>query len=70
MDSNFEKELSALINKYSQENLSNTPDFILAEYLNSCFTAFNKAVKARDRWYVKDKKEMKVGGTGSDPTPF
>jgi len=29
----FEKELTNLINKYSIENGSNTPDYILARYL-------------------------------------
>ena len=57
MDSNFEKELSALINKYSQENLSNTPNFILAEY---------KAIRDRQNWYGNSKKEMKA----NDPTSF
>ena len=47
----FETELEKLINKYSKENDSNTPDFILAKYLNSCLYAFNGAVKRRDIWY-------------------
>jgi hypothetical protein len=29
----FVKELEQLINKYSMENLSDTPDFILAQHL-------------------------------------
>ena len=45
---NFKKELTALINKASMENGSNTPDYILAEYLNDCLSAFDKAVKARE----------------------
>ena len=40
MDS-FRKELSELINRNSMENASNTPDFILAEYLVNCLMAFN-----------------------------
>ena len=47
----FEKELERLINKYSMENGSNTPDFILAEYLRSCLSAFNVAVTKREEWY-------------------
>jgi hypothetical protein len=47
----FEKELEGLINKYSLENASNTPDFILAEYLKDCLSAFNTAVKKRTDWY-------------------
>jgi hypothetical protein len=49
--SNFEEELRSLINKYSKENESNTPDFILAEYLLSCLEAFNTACNERNKWY-------------------
>ncbi len=47
----FLKELEWLINKYSMENGSNTPDFILAEYMFSCLQAFNSTVDRRDTWY-------------------
>lgn len=45
--SRIEKE----INITSSENGSNTPDFILAEYLTDCLVAFDKATKQRDKWY-------------------
>ena len=47
----FEEELTALINSCSQENGSNTPDFILAQYVRGCLAAYNEAVKRRDNWY-------------------
>ncbi len=47
----FEQELTALLNRHSKENFSNTPDFILAEYLTGCLEAFNKTAQARDKWY-------------------
>lgn len=47
----FEKELERLINRHSQENGSNTPDFILARYLSSCLEAWNVGVRERERWY-------------------
>ena len=40
------------INSTSSENGCNTPDFILAEYLEKCLQAFDSAVKARDGWYA------------------
>jgi hypothetical protein len=49
--SDFEQELSSLINRYSQENASDTPDFILAQYLLGCLETFSKTVQARDTWY-------------------
>lgn len=47
----LQKELEQLLNAFSQENPSNTPDFILAEYLLGCLAAYNKALQARQKWY-------------------
>lgn len=55
--SDFEKELEQLINKHSRENMSDTPDFILAEYLNTCLTAYSVAVSSRDHWLTINKQE-------------
>ena len=33
------------------ETESNTPDFILAGYLDNCLEIFNLAVEARDKFY-------------------
>jgi hypothetical protein len=52
----FEKELERLINKHSQENQSNTPDFILASYIRGCLDAFNIAVQQRETWYGRDAR--------------
>jgi hypothetical protein len=49
--SSFGKELESLLNHYSKENDSNTPDFILAEYLRQCLAAWNLAIAAREEWY-------------------
>ena len=49
--SDFERELSAVINRHSKENGSSTPDFILARYLNHCLEAFNMAMRERRSWY-------------------
>lgn len=43
----FEGKLEILINQYSVENLSDTPDYILARYLMNCLESFNIAVGAR-----------------------
>jgi hypothetical protein len=52
--SEFTKALEALINQYSKENISDTPDFILAHYLTDCLQVFNTAVIARERWYGRN----------------
>jgi len=48
----FAQELEELLNRHNCEGKSNTPDFILAEYLCMCLDAFNDAVNKR-MWYRK-----------------
>jgi hypothetical protein len=47
----FEKELESLINRYSMESGSNTPDYILVEYLKNSLENFHLATRLRDNWY-------------------
>ena len=47
----FQVALERLINNYSCENASNTPDYILAGYLKDCLDAWNRATLARETWY-------------------
>ncbi len=62
----FERELESLINRYSQENLSDTPDFILAEYLLRCLAAWNHGVTAREQWYGR-RPQIVAGAAPTDP---
>ncbi len=57
MNVDFESELQNLINKYSQENGSDTPDFLLAKYLTGCLTVFNSVVTAREVWFGRRDTE-------------
>ena len=78
MASEFEKELELLINKYSKENDSNTPDFILARYLNAVLDNFNAAVNDREQWYGRSPHIEDIGlgfpdehlDTGQPPPHF
>ena len=45
------EKIETAINQECAENESNTPDFILADYLISCLEAFDIATKRRDKWY-------------------
>jgi hypothetical protein len=59
----FRQELEEVINKHSMENGSDTPDFILAEYLTMCLRAFDVATKKRNNWYNKpmsDKEKREI----------
>jgi hypothetical protein len=58
-DINFKAELEILINKHSQENKSNTPDFILCEYILNCLGAWERAIERRDKWYGDKRLEDK-----------
>ena len=62
----FKEELEKLLNKYSMENMSNTPDYILANYMYNCMHSYNAAVSARDKWHSKQYKHkfsaVVVGG--------
>lgn len=51
--SNLRKQIESAINANSAENGSNTPDFILAEYLTDCLAAYDKAVLKRSEWYQR-----------------
>jgi len=47
----MKSELQSVINRNSFENESNTPDWMLAEYLMDCLEAHTNATRRRDNWY-------------------
>lgn len=67
--SKFTDELTALLNRHSRENASNTPDFILATYLNRCLDAFNQAVGERADWYGRMDSPASLVASLIDPDP-
>ena len=58
MSTPFEQELTKLLNTYCKEGESNTPDFVLAQYLFNCLAAFNTAVQQRETWYGRDARPV------------
>jgi hypothetical protein len=46
----LEKDLTSLLNRYSQEQKSGTPDYILAWYLLACLEVWNTATVMRGTW--------------------
>lgn len=54
----FKEELEKLINRHSMENGSDTPDYILCEFLTASIRAFDTATKGRDWWYREDEGEI------------
>ncbi len=58
--SQFQEEIESLINRYSRESASNTPDFILAQYLMACLIAFEQAVNERDKLRGSNEYQVTV----------
>ena len=56
IEKTFLGELTHLVNEHSQENASNTPDYLLAQYLVGCLRAFETAVEQREKWHGRDPK--------------
>ena len=54
-------EIRSVLNKFSVENESDTPDWILADYLLKCLDAFNHATVERDLFY-RDRSQDKEDG--------
>lgn len=58
----LEQEIAQALNKACAENLSNTPDFILAEYMLNCLRSFNVAIRSREEWYGRPLVEGRIDG--------
>ena len=54
MSEELRSGLRKLLNANNAEAGSNTPDFILAEFLYDVMELYNKAVKARSAWYGRE----------------
>jgi hypothetical protein len=44
-------ELTSVLNKNGMENHSNTPDWVLGDYLVNCLETFFRATRDRDNFY-------------------
>lgn len=47
-------DIRDVLNKHSAENGSDTPDFILANYLLGCLAAFDEATELRTAWHTPE----------------
>lgn len=60
------ERIAHAINVTGSENGSNTPDFILAEYLTSCLKAFDHAVATRAQWFHTNFPDAPPQPSGDD----
>ena len=51
-------EIAAALNRCSAENGSDSPDYILADYLLGCLRAFDRATQQRDKWHGFDRANV------------
>jgi len=59
----LEYAIRTVLNKFSAENASNTPDFILAQFLLSCLAAWDTGVQQRETWHGRDASgSVSAGG--------
>lgn len=61
----FGSELRSLINRYSLENDSDTPDIVLTTYLLACLKAFNLSVESRENLMKGGEALAAIGETES-----
>jgi hypothetical protein len=61
------RDLAGVLNRYSAENMSNTPDFLLAEYLIGCLANFNVAIQGREAWYNRAFRPGVLSAASSRP---
>lgn len=52
------RDIAQVVNKYSLEQESQTPDYILAEYMLKSLSDLNRLMRDRDYWYfgTEDQK--------------
>ena len=44
------KEIAAVLNRHSVENRSNTPDFMLAEFMLGVLNVYENTLRNREQW--------------------
>jgi len=51
MSAELRDEIAKVLNRHSRENRSDTPDFLLAEYVLDSLDAFDRVTRMRETWY-------------------
>lgn len=63
----LESAIAATLNRWSAENGSDTPDFILAAYLTDYLNAWNRAANWRAKWYSPEGVPADERDAGPQP---
>lgn len=65
----LKRDLTKVMNRFSLEQGSDTPDFVLADYLVDCLKAWNTAVEAREKWWRPTTSIRQCPGCGLVRSP-
>lgn len=68
--SQFQRDLQDLINKHSMESFSDTPDFILAEFLSACLEVYDRTVARRENWHGRHVTSERGAPVITPPQPL
>lgn len=66
LHTDFVARLKDLLNEYSAENGSDTPDYVLADYLSFCLINFDMAIKKREKWHGRGECRPLIEGPESE----
>jgi hypothetical protein len=61
VEESLHRPLARLLNIACRENASDTPDFILAQFMLQCLIAFEQASNERRAWHGEERAEVKTG---------
>lgn len=62
------RELEEAINRHSAENGSDTPDFVLAEFLTGCLATYDRALQARESFFGRKLAREETDEPAAGPT--
>jgi hypothetical protein len=65
----FKTQLERFINRHSLEGGSDTPDFLLADYLVQCLALFDVTIAAREQWYGRHLRGTPAMALPAQETP-
>jgi len=47
----LKKDLTSLLNNHSLESRSDTPDYMLADFMLGCLNVYENTIERRERWF-------------------
>jgi hypothetical protein len=70
VEGTLEQEIETLLNKNCIDDDTDTPDFILAEYLMGCLKTYKETIAARDKWFGFDPWSKRRRPIDLEPVEF